>query len=204
MKGNLSDYVYNAITEEIVSGFITQDSILNESTLIDKLKVSKTPIREALVRLCNEDILISIPRFGYRLKVVSHDYFKGIIRFRETLEPYYLNLYFDSIKPEHTAALQRTISMIDRDKVNTPSEYWILTSQFHLQLALFYRDEFFYETLKVILHKQLIAFSKLYWNNWSSVVDSKISDNHANILDAIVSGDKQGAVKAMKSDILSA
>jgi DNA-binding GntR family transcriptional regulator len=204
MKENLSDYVYNEITEEIVSGLITQDSILNESALIDKLKVSKTPIREALVRLCNEDVLISIPRFGYQLKAISHDYFKGIIRFREIVEPHYLNLYFDSIKPEHTAALKKTILMVDRDKVNTPSEYWTLTSQFHLQLAFFYHDEFFYETLKIILHKQLIAFSKLYWNNWSSIVESKISDNHANILDAIVRGDKQGAAQAMKADILSA
>ena len=39
--------------------------LLTERELVERFQVSKAPIREALLRLCNEEVLTSIPRCGY-------------------------------------------------------------------------------------------------------------------------------------------
>lgn len=92
---------------------------------------------------------------------------------------------------------------MNKDEFATPSEYWEKTSLFHIELAYSYRDQYFYDMLKQILDKQWITFSMLDWNNWSFVVDSKLSDNHIEILKAIEAGNKEEAVNMLIKDIKS-
>lgn len=203
MKKSLSQQVYDGIVEEIIRGKIDQDAIFTEKMFIHKFGISKSPVREALIRLCSDDILISIPRVGYRVKIVDQAYLRGIIQFRFQVEPAYLDTYFHYITKEDIARIEKSIVVMDKHTLNTPAEYWRKTSVFHLKLAYSYRDKFFYDMLSNILNKQLITFSKLYWNNWSTAVDSKLSDNHAGILQEIKNGDRLKAVELLKKDIQS-
>lgn len=203
MKMSLSQKVYAQLVEEIIEGEIGQDIVLTENMLIEKYGISKSPVREALIRLCNEDILYSIPRFGYKVKIVDQAYLEGIIRFRLNVEPAYLEYYFDIIREEDVQRIEKKIVIMDRNEFLTPAEYWKKTSFFHLELAYTYHDKFFYDTMVSILDKQLITFSKLYWNNWGSIIDSKLSDNHIDILEAIKDRNRDLSVELLIKDIQS-
>lgn len=203
MGKTLSEKVYSSVIDSIIKGEYNQDTVLTESGLINELGYSRSPIREALVTLCNEDILYCIPRYGYKLKISDQKYFNEIIQFRRIIEPAYLDKYFDSITEKDIALIEDKIVTMDKDKFKNPSEYWKRTSSFHLELAYSYRDQYFYEILKQIIDKQWITFSMLYWNNWSSVVDGKLINNHAAILDFIKEGKKDDAINMLVKDINS-
>ena len=63
---SLKNMVYQAILNGIFTDEYKPNQIINEQELVQKFGCSKTPIREALVTLCNEGILRSFPRFGYQ------------------------------------------------------------------------------------------------------------------------------------------
>lgn len=203
MKQTLSQKVYENIVNSIITGEFEESTVISENDLVKNLGVSRSPVREALVRLCNEDILYSIPRFGYKLKISNQKYLEEIIQFRLIMEPAYLNKYFDRITKGDIETIRNRIVTMSKDEFTTPSEYWEKTSLFHIELAYSYRDQYFHDMLKQILDKQWITFSMLYWNNWSFVVDSKLSNNHIEILNAIEAGDRNEAVNMLKKDIKS-
>ncbi len=57
--------VYEQLKNAIISGEIKPGEILNEAVLAEKYGMGKTPTREALLLLSNEDYLDSMPRVGY-------------------------------------------------------------------------------------------------------------------------------------------
>lgn len=202
-KKSLSQRIYEAVIQDIIKGVITQDSVLTESGLIKQYQVSKSPVRDALMRLCQEDVLTSVPRFGYLVKGVDLNYFKEIILFRSKIETHYLSHYFHKVTHKDCERIEETILPFLEGDYDTPMEYWHQASFFHLALAASYQDRFFTETLQNVLNKQLITFSKLYWDAWSSIRDSKMQDKHSAVLVAIKQGQKDLAVAALEEDILT-
>ena len=60
----LTSMVYERVYSSIINGEITGNDILTESGLVSQFSVSKSPVREALILLCEEGVLKSIPRMG--------------------------------------------------------------------------------------------------------------------------------------------
>ena len=66
MNGStLKDQVYATVMHDLISGSYNVESVLSEKKLSEQMKVSKAPVREALVELCAQGVLRSIPRQGY-------------------------------------------------------------------------------------------------------------------------------------------
>ena len=82
----LTMMVYDYVYGEITNGNLTCNDILTEASLTEKLSVSKSPVREALIMLCNENVLECIPRRGYRVVFICKDELKQIVETRQALE----------------------------------------------------------------------------------------------------------------------
>ncbi|MDD7434771.1 MAG: GntR family transcriptional regulator [Peptoniphilaceae bacterium] len=203
MKKNLSDLVYDGVVQDIVKGKFQSESVLNEKDLIQKYGVSRSPIREALARLCNDGVLINLPRFGYKVRPIDKEYLDQIIQLRLVLEVSYFDSYFASFTEGDLLHLEKSIPTLSGDMVKTPIDFWQLTSGFHLSLAECYQDRYFYETLKRVLNNQLLTFSAYYWSSWSKVVTGKMEDQHSYILRAIRKKDKETAIFLLREDIKS-
>ena len=67
----LKDRIYEKVLNEITEGYYQQNQIITERELIEKYGVSKSPVREALIELCNEKVLESRPRMGYQIRSIS-------------------------------------------------------------------------------------------------------------------------------------
>lgn len=65
---SLKDHVYNYIVEKINNGELIANSKVNETAIIESLKVSRTPVREALIQLSSEGLLENVPRKGFVIK----------------------------------------------------------------------------------------------------------------------------------------
>ena len=65
---SLKDHVYEYISESIKDGSLRPGDKINEQHLSDKLNVSRTPVREALIQLAAEGLRDAEPRRGLRAK----------------------------------------------------------------------------------------------------------------------------------------
>lgn len=92
----LKDQVYEKILDEITEGKYQQNDIITERELIEKYGVSKSPVREALIELCKEDVLESRPRMGYQIRPISIKEISDIVELRIILETAALKKLFST------------------------------------------------------------------------------------------------------------
>lgn len=67
----LKELVYDYITTHIVKGDLKPNQKINEGKICDALGVSRTPVREALIHLASEGVLINIPHKGFTIKPLN-------------------------------------------------------------------------------------------------------------------------------------
>ena len=67
----LGDQVYLQLLQRIESGSLATGSKLRDAAIANELGVSRTPVREALVRLAREGVLSAEPGRGFRLTSMS-------------------------------------------------------------------------------------------------------------------------------------
>ncbi|WP_224407391.1 GntR family transcriptional regulator [Afifella sp. IM 167] len=65
-KGGAAEHAYNVIREEIILR-LAPGSDLDDALLVSKLKLSRTPVREALARLAGERLVQLLPNRGARV-----------------------------------------------------------------------------------------------------------------------------------------
>jgi DNA-binding GntR family transcriptional regulator len=67
----LRDSVYRAIRNAILTGEFQPGQELREQLLAEKYHVSRSPIRDSLLRLEQEKLVTVLPRQGYRVNAIS-------------------------------------------------------------------------------------------------------------------------------------
>ena len=84
----LKDKVYEAIKKSIINLSFLPDEPLVEQRLAEELGVSKSPIREALMRLEREGLVYTIPFKGCFVAKVTRKDIIEVIQLREALETF--------------------------------------------------------------------------------------------------------------------
>jgi DNA-binding GntR family transcriptional regulator len=83
---NLTDRVYRAIKDRILSQEIEVGSRLRDEELAVQLGVSRTPVREAIMRLAQEGLVAVIPRSGTQVRTFAERDIEEIWDLRVVLE----------------------------------------------------------------------------------------------------------------------
>lgn len=85
-RGNTTDAVHQAIREAILSGVLAPPAWLREDELAGALRVSRTPVREALRRLADEGLTQHVANRGSVVIPVTIDEVIAVYAVRESLE----------------------------------------------------------------------------------------------------------------------
>ena len=86
----LSDQVVDFLMRELVSGRIRQGDRINEAELARRLGISRNPIREAVKRLEERGLLVSVPRRGTFVRSFSRRDIDDLFSFRIAIESFAL------------------------------------------------------------------------------------------------------------------
>jgi DNA-binding GntR family transcriptional regulator len=81
-----TDAVYQKIREQILSNALRPGTQMLEQELVQLFGVSRTPVREALIRLQNEHLVQIIPRHGMRVRNVSMADLQEVFEVQTSLE----------------------------------------------------------------------------------------------------------------------
>ncbi len=204
MKASLRQQIHDEIIREIVAGNIQNDTVIREIDLIEKYAVSKSPVRDALIELCKEGVLRSVPRVGYQLVLYDVAYYEGIVRLRLLLESEYLDKYWKRLTPAAIDELEAVQNRYQIDPHNKdPLNYWQHNVNFHVKLAQLLGDDYFSEVLQTAINKQKVLFAQHYWRSWDKSVFSNYMGHHEYIIVAMRDGRKKDAVEALRKDIFT-
>jgi DNA-binding GntR family transcriptional regulator len=88
IQPRLADGVYEQILSAIVNGEIEPGERLIQEQIAEAINVSRTPVREALLRLEQEGILIQVGRKGFSIREMSEQSVREIYGAREAIEGY--------------------------------------------------------------------------------------------------------------------
>ncbi len=83
---SLKDHVYNYIADQIRGGTLKPGEKINENQICEKLNISRTPVREAMIQLSTEGFLENIPRKGFVLRPLNVNEAKEIYEIIGTLD----------------------------------------------------------------------------------------------------------------------
>jgi DNA-binding GntR family transcriptional regulator len=82
---SLGEYAYQTLRESILSGQIAPGERITEQELADQLRISRTPVREAIFRLRSEELIIEGQR-GLEVGQVTAEFAYDVYIVREVLD----------------------------------------------------------------------------------------------------------------------
>gem|GEM_PF-92351 len=83
---SLNDLAYENLKEGILSGRLVAGRIYSELELARGLGISRTPVREALLRLAAENLIVFHPRKGMSINYFSREDIENLFELREAIE----------------------------------------------------------------------------------------------------------------------
>lgn len=115
---SLSEEVYRKLLRGVLDGKYSAGSRLREEKLCKTLGVSRTPVREALIRLAREGILEQQPRCGCVVRQRSQEEFCELLECRQLLECLVLRQWFKNIDRNSLGKLREQLEGVQAE--NTP------------------------------------------------------------------------------------
>lgn len=131
----LSDQVYRKLRQDILTLAISPGSIVQESELMARYSIGKTPLRESLNRLRQERLVMPIPNRGYIVAGVSVTDVRDNYQLRLILEPEAAAIAAQNITAQQVEEMENRIPTetgIDLSDYRCLLEY---NRDFHLKIA---------------------------------------------------------------------
>lgn len=128
----LKDYVYEYISKGIQEGTLKPNDKLNEQEISDRLGISRTPIREALIQLAADGLLESIPHRGFRVKPLSLKEVTELYIIIGNLDSLAATLALDNLSEEDINQMESLKEEMDEAiKKEEYDRYYKLQIEFH-------------------------------------------------------------------------
>ncbi len=142
------DRIYASLKERIVLLDYEPGQVLREKALIDEFGVSRTPVREALIRLECEGLVRIIPNSGTIVTEVGFQNLKDVFELRAHLVRLAARLAVARATEEDLAALEGLIAQMR--EAGDPKALMRLDSAFHDRFNRATRNEVLVRTLEML------------------------------------------------------
>jgi DNA-binding GntR family transcriptional regulator len=153
--------VYHYLKSSILSGHFDPGERLTEEHLAKKLKVSRTPVREALHKLESEGLIKPRKKRGFIASQDSKEEVEELLELRAVLEGYALRLICESISEEIPEQLNGLIEKAeDALKRNRIDEVFKWNTEFHDTLHGLVSDRHRLYDLIVNMRKYVLRYRK--------------------------------------------
>jgi len=169
--------------------------------LSEQLKISQTPLREALNRLVQEGLFSHDSNRGYTLRVIQNSDVEKFYEFCEAIETYAIARAIDNVTELDLKELKENLS---RYKLSIDENYsrerFLINNEFHLKVAALSTNSIIVENLKQLLEK-LVWKWKL--ENIAHGRGPEAYSEHLAIYGALEKRDTQAAVNDLRLHIIN-
>lgn len=199
--GTLADRAYKLLKHGILRGEFPEGSFLDESAILSRYSIGRTPFREACNRLHNEQLLEVVPRRGYLVPELSFRAVRDLLETRIMLEGVAAELAALRAEPADIAALEAHYrEALDAARSSSGLDSLIEANQkFHLQIASMTHNREIESVLRGLLERstRLVYLAA----SGSKAVPRDIETLLKPILEAIRKRNAAAAHEAVVADI---
>jgi GntR family transcriptional regulator, rspAB operon transcriptional repressor len=155
-----SDTAYQILRDKILFLELEPGAVLQESVLMEQLHLGRSPIRDALRRLQQEDLIVILPRQGTLVAGISFAEFHEIFELRLELEGFAAYLAAQRARPIHLQSLEELLAQAesqaaaDSDRLNIG-----IDRNFHEIIAEACGNRFLRKRLRELFHHSIRLFN---------------------------------------------
>lgn len=191
---SLSDKAYRQMEELIVTLRLEPGEVLSEAALAKKLKIGRTPIREALQRLAREGLVLILPRRGVLVSEINVKTQLRLIEVRREIERLMARAAAGRASAEERDEFNAIAEGMDAAAgENDDLAFMRLDQQFNLLMARAARNEFASKSMG-LMH----GLSRRFWYlHYKEVADLPLAARlHADVARAVASGNPDDSARA--------
>jgi len=194
---SLREQVYQYLRNKIQSGELRPGFSISLDGLSKELAISKTPLKEAFIRLEAEGFVEILARRGIVVKKLTHQEIKDYYEIIGSLESSVILSVYDQLTGDHILAMKRcNDQLLKALEVNDFDKYYQLNLDFH--------DIFLNLSPNSTLRKFIMPFKqrlydfprRQYWKEWELLN----LEEHSLFIKHIEDGDRQGAARVLKEE----
>jgi DNA-binding GntR family transcriptional regulator len=201
----LNNVVYSQLRDLIVSNELRAGQKLVDRELAERLRVSRTPVREALGRLAVMGLVEARNRRGFYVCQYTAEQMSDLYAFRKILEVNAARMAAENAKPEHLRDIDRILSELETLAKNPDNRAKTVEVdlQIHDLISRASGNDSLLQASRQILDKILCFI----WVDWmdSSVADpasiSAAHREHRELLLAVKERDPERAASLMSEHI---
>lgn len=191
----LSPQVYTLLRGMIVEGQVTPGLALKEPAIANHLGVSRTPVREALLRLQQDGLVEMRPQSGTFVTPIDRSRVEEGMIVREALEPKTAAIAAEKISDEGLNALKlQTDLMAEAARIEDGRAFIEADDRFHRILV----DASTYSHIGVIIDQVNAQLDRVRHlsANVPKRPEAAVREHH-NLIERLTAGDKDGSAKAL-------
>ncbi len=194
VKGPLSERVYKELKKALLDGQFAPGDLLPEDFLTDATGASRTPVREALMRLQGDGLVKIIPRRGARVLEMDAVELGELVEARGLLETAYLERAMEKIPRTKFEEIRHDMNLIinEMETLDTGSSDWAqkrldyskLDFEFHRLLVEAVGNRFLLKYYEEILERVILYSHHTVIKYPTAFLQSAIE--HDDILNALL------------------
>ncbi len=190
---SLARRAYAALRNAIKDRAIVAGVLYSEIQLAEELKISRTPVREALIELSREGIIEIVPQRGFRIRTISAEEEREVFDLRGSVESYVVRRLAKEARPEDLAKLSNILARQSKT-LDDPNAFLELDGEFHRTLPTLLGLQRTPQVLELLRGISCLAGSVELSLPQSS---HEVLEEHRQIVEMIQEGNIDGAGAAM-------
>jgi len=198
-RRSLTETVYEHLKESVVAGRLLPGAQILEDDITRQLRVSRTPVREALQRLEFEGLVEVRPHKGTFVSLLDDESLREIFEFREAIEGQAARLATERMDEGARHSVRELLERF-RDSVERadPRAFYEVDTRLHRTLVAACGNRRIQRTIEILESQiartrflSIIALTRM----------EKSSSEHEAIIKTVIEGDARGAEEAMRHHI---
>lgn len=192
-RGSGVKVVYDALREEILDLVLLPGSPIDEVQLAERFSMSRTPIREALVRLASEGLVETLPNRSTLVSNIDflnmHAYFDALtLMYRATTQLAAKNHQPDDLEIINTHQAEFAAAVVAQDALAMIAT----NAEMHLAIAEAGRNPYFTSLFKRLLDEGQ-RIMRLYYQSYDDRLPHRFVVEHEEMIAAIAARDTVAA-----------
>jgi DNA-binding GntR family transcriptional regulator len=198
-KADLTTKVFDELRTLIRDFHLLPGVKVSDKEIAERMGISRTPVREALVRLEAVGLLDTLPNRGYRVRAFTVKDITDLYTLREALEVLAVRLATPNLNPARIKALQREVEIHPvAIKEGRLKDACRADDVFHDLIARYSDNDLLYKALRDLSDQIHIARR---YDHIRLGTSEKVYTEHLKILDLMSSGEAELAAKEIAKHI---
>ncbi len=194
-NSTLREKVYTYLRRELANGNLRPESFIDQNKICDHLKISRAPLRDALIQLEAEQFVQILPRRGVRINKLSLKDVMNSYGVLAAVESHVAASVFHKFKPSHIKRMEDlNQSLYETLDSNQWEAYFHLNLKFH-DVFLSLSDNTLVREIVYPLKQRLTDFPRLQYDREWELINL---DEHQRFIHSVKAGNRDAAVAVIR------